>query len=187
MGFLILSRSVSGHSAKISSPQPPRTFGQWVTVPAGITPVGCIACRPDSLSYQASIYSSSPLCPGVTLDRLLGALLCVSPNPGLRIFSLLPFILTAGHALVSSIPSVSPTDPPLPFSPSHFFDCTWGGGERRNRPWKAGINITRRMLCEPQHHSLWAGSPQTSSWGTKPTGIDPSTPSPKVSFSSAKS
>lgn len=64
--------------------------------------------------------------------------------------SLSVIILTTGHALVSSIPSVPPTDPPLPFSPSHLCDCTWGGGRRQNWPWKAGINVTRRMLCEPQ-------------------------------------
>lgn len=69
-GFLLLSRSVSSHGAEI----PLRTFGQWVAGPTGITPVRYIACRYDSLSYQVSVYSSSPLHSGVILHRLLGAL-----------------------------------------------------------------------------------------------------------------
>lgn len=62
--------------------------------------------------------------------------------------------------MVSSVPSVSPTDPPLPFSPLHLCDCIWGGGGRQTWPWKAGINVTWRMLCEPRLSSAvgWLSS-----------------------------
>lgn len=110
-GFLILSRSVSSHGAEV--PPPPEdvwTVGGW---PSRYY-TSEIYCLHHSLSHQVSIYSSSALYPGVTLDRLLGSLLCASLKS-------LPFLLRAGHALVSSVPSVSPRDPPLPFSPLHTF------------------------------------------------------------------
>lgn len=101
---------------------------QWDVFPAGL------ALFPDMSPYIRVHF----FYPGVTLDRLLGALpiwwaqMASSLDPGWRVFSV---ILTPGCALVSNIPSESltltlPASLDFPaFTPS---DCTWEGRRGQN-------------------------------------------------------